>query len=300
MIAIISILIALLLPAVQAAREAARRSQCLSHLKQLALALHNHHDAKRVLPHGTYNYIDSTGSTPAPYNNTQDRRCWLHEALPYMEYQDVFQDFNQYMKSGGTALNYPRCTDIIPTLMCPSDPTNPKTKTFNGGGGEGGSQGFSGNYVACAGSKYFNEGGVEKSAKLDGVLFALSRVKLTDIIDGTSQTAMLGELILSPDTTANDIRGRYYNPAHGGVNFSTIFTPNSQAPDRITWCTDPVKNAPCVWIDTNMFTLLRSYHSGGVNLAFADGSVDFILDDIKPIVFKAMGSRNGEEPRASL
>ena len=72
---------------------------------------------------------------------------------------------------------------------------------------------MSGNFIGLASSTYFNEGGVEKSAELDGILFAISKVQIRDIKDGTSSTAMVTELILSADTSSHDIRGRYYNPA---------------------------------------------------------------------------------------
>ena len=296
-IAIIGILIALLLPAVQAAREAARRMQCTNHLKQVGLALHNHHNTYRHFPHGTYNYLDSTFTTPPPYNNYQDRRCWEHDLLPFLEQGPLFQRFQTYMKTNPSALGFPELHTVIPTLMCPSDPIGPKLHTFWGGIGTP-TQGFSGNVIVCAGSDYFNDenGSHESSTKLDGLFFAISKVRIADILDGTSHTAMSSELILSPDTDSHDIRGRYHNPAHGGVLFSTRIPPNTMVPDRFNWCaTHPKPQAPCIWTGTNMFVSPRSYHPGGVNLGMADGSVQFISDSIDAETFRALGSRDGGE-----
>jgi prepilin-type N-terminal cleavage/methylation domain-containing protein/prepilin-type processing-associated H-X9-DG protein len=295
-IAIIGILIGLLLPAVQKVRESAARLKCQNHVKQLGLALHHYHDGHGFFPHGNYNYLDSTPNTPPPYNNLQDRRCWMQDILPYLEQDALFKEFDAFMARGGHALDFPRNTTVLPTLMCPSDPLGPKLRTWNPGGGEGNSQGFSGNYILSAGSEYFNEGGIENSTRLNGMFFALSRVHLTDVTDGTSNTAMSSELILSPDTRDNDIRGRYYNPAHGGVLFSTRIPPNTLVPDQLNWCSSfPVPRAPCIWTGVNMFVSARSYHAGGVNLGLADGSVRYISDSINPVTYKALGSRNGGE-----
>ena len=295
-IAIIGILIALLLPAVQAAREAARLAQCSSHIKQLCLALHGHHEAHGRFPHGNYNNQDSTLSTPPPYNNMQDRRCWMHDTLPFLEQTGLFETFDEYMRSHPSALGFPESRTAIPTLMCPSDSTSPKLHTFWGGLDGVPTQGFSGNLIVCAGSDYFNPGGLTSSAHLDGLFFAVSKVRIADISDGTSHTAMASELILSPDTDSHDIRGRYYNPAHGGVLFSTRIPPNTMVPDRFNWCADhPVPRAPCVWTGSNMFVSPRSYHQGGVNLGMADGSVRFVSDFIAAPIFRAYGSRNGGE-----
>src|SRR5476649_109225 len=85
-IAIIGILIALLLPAVQAARESARRMHCGNNIKQVGLALHNFCAAKGSFPHGTYNLIDDyPAATPPPYNGYNERRCWMHDILPFLD-----------------------------------------------------------------------------------------------------------------------------------------------------------------------------------------------------------------------
>ena len=174
-IAIIGILIALLLPAVQAAREAARRAQCTNHLKQVGLAMHNHHDTHRRFPHGNYNFLDHTGYTPPPYGtdtdsgtgsgpHMQDRRCWMHDILPYIEQGPLYDRFQEYMETNASALGFPELDTVIPTLMCPSDPVGPKLHTFWGGIGTD-TQGFSGNVVVLAGSAYFNEGGYREQRR---------------------------------------------------------------------------------------------------------------------------------------
>jgi prepilin-type N-terminal cleavage/methylation domain-containing protein/prepilin-type processing-associated H-X9-DG protein len=304
-IAIIGILVAVLLPAVQGAREATRRAQCKERLRQLAVGMRHHLENRGHFPHGVYNLLDSTFRTPPPYGtypapegpggDRQDRRCWMHDVLPFIEQGKLYDQFESYMETHRSALGFPKLDTVIPTLMCPSDPIGPKLHTFWGGIGTP-TQGFSGNVVANAGSGYFNEGGVLNSARLNGVFFAVSRVKLADIRDGASNTAMLSELILSPDTDSHDIRGRYHNPAHGGVLFSTRLPPNNMVPDRLNWCANnPVPQAPCIWIGTNMFVSARSYHPGGVNMALTDGSVHFISESIDPPLYKAFGSRDGGE-----
>ncbi|MCS6896826.1 MAG: DUF1559 domain-containing protein [Nitrospira sp.] len=298
-IAIIAILIGLLLPAVQKIREAANRMRCLNNLKQIGLGLHNHHDAVGHLPHGTYNYIDSTFHTPPPYNNRMDRRCWAHDILPYIEQDNLYRELIAFLESthpfSYSTLGFPRLDTVIRTLMCPSDPVSPKIHTFWGGLGTP-TQGFSGNYVVCASSTFFNDSSYLTSARLDGVMYALSTTKLTDIVDGTANTAMVSEILLVPDTTSHDIRGRYYNPAHSGVAFSTRLPPNNNVPDQFNWCSStPPAYAPCIWTGTNIFVSARSRHPQGVNVCMCDGSVRFIRNSIHPATFQALGSRNGGE-----
>src|SRR6476646_7572803 len=124
-IAIIAILIGLLLPAVQKIREAASRMKCSNNLKQIALGLHNHNDTYGVLPHATYNYIDSTFFTPAPYNNRMDRRCWAHDLYPFIEQDNLYRELIAFFNSSSpysySALGFPKMDTKIATYWCPSD-----------------------------------------------------------------------------------------------------------------------------------------------------------------------------------
>ena len=127
-------------------------------------------------------------------------------------------------------------------------------------------------------------------------MFAQSKITIADVTDGTSHTALLSEVILVEDTDSHDIRGRYYNPAHSGVAFSTRLPPNTPVPDRFNWCANrPPKEAPCLWGGDYIFVLARSYHVGGVNMAMCDGSVRFIRNSVNPATYKALGSRAGGE-----
>jgi prepilin-type N-terminal cleavage/methylation domain-containing protein len=316
-IAIIGILVALLLPAVQAAREAARRADCTNRIRQLALSLLNHHDSKGRFPHGTYNTIDSL-TTPAPYNGSQNRRCWMHDTMPFFEQQALYQRFDQFMKQpGAVAWDFPGAYTSIPALMCPNDPANPKQITYTHGSpgpggpfpandGQGPSQGFSGNYVTCSGSTYFNlgvlDGGTNPSHKfsadLNGILFAVSKVRMKDVTDGSSHTALVSEIVLSPDGADDDLRGRYYNSCGGNVNFVTLYPPNTSVADRLNWLSkDAVPEAPAFpctrCFGDKAYASARSYHTGGVNLAAADGSIHFVSNEIDPTIYRSFGSRNG-------
>jgi prepilin-type N-terminal cleavage/methylation domain-containing protein/prepilin-type processing-associated H-X9-DG protein len=301
-IAIIGILIGLLLPAVQKIRDSARRMSCSNNMKQVALALHNHHETYGRFPHATYNYIDSTFMTPPPYNNRMDRRCWAHDIFPFLEQDNLFRELIAFFNSGSpysySALGFPKMQTVVPSLMCPADPTSPKLKTYWGGLDPVNTphQGFSGNFVVCAGDDYFNDTGYLQSARLNGVMFALSKTTFADISDGTSNTALLSELILVEDAGSHDIRGRYYNPAHSGVAFSTRLPPNTSVPDVFNWCSNfPPRDAPCVWSGQYIFVLARSYHISGVNMALCDGSVRFVANSINPVTYKALGTRKGGE-----
>lgn len=289
-IAIIAILIGLLLPAVQKVRASAARSKCSNNMKQVALALHLYHDSHGNLPHGTYNEFASTDINPyGKYN----RRCWAHDILPFIEQDPLYRKFDTYMEGGGGALGFSDRASVISTYVCPADPNGPKTETFS----DRANQSFSGNLVVNASSGYFTDTGTAISRSLDGMLFALSKVKLTQVRDGTSNTALVSETVLVKDTTGHDIRGRYYNPAHTGAAFSTRLPPNTATPDVFEWCgSDTPSYAPCTWNVQYMFLLPRSLHTGGVNLATADGAVRFVSNGVTPSAFQAAGSRDGDEP----
>jgi prepilin-type processing-associated H-X9-DG protein len=178
--------------------------------------------------------------------------------------------------------------------MCPSDPANPKILT--GGPGSTNQQGFHGNYAACAGSTSFNgPSGADGGTKLNGIFYVFSKTRMTDITDGTSNTVMLSELILSPDLTTHDTRGRLFNPAkQGSILFSTLYEPNTPVADRLEWC-QPILQAPCRPTTSEINLSARSYHPGGVNATLADGSNRFITNSMSLQIWNALGTRGGGE-----
>ncbi len=296
MIAIIGILIALLLPAVQAAREAARRSQCNANLSQVAKACFNFESAKRTLPMGTVDQISSDIG-----NN--DRRNWLFFILPFMEQEQIYENWYVWYDNGGTApwWNEPNRMTVLGAYFCPSDPISPKTKTHEDLG-PGSDQGFHSNYVGCSGSTVFNAGG-SLGDTLNGIFYYKHTTPIRQILDGTAHTLLTSEIILTTDDTdsnpqsyGHDIRGRMWNPANqGSILFSTQWPPNTSALDTINYCQATNPRAPCVASTTNIVLYARSYHTGGVNAGMADGSVSFIADEVDFNVFRALGTRAGSE-----
>ena len=294
-IAIIGILVGLLLPAVQAAREAARRMQCSNNLKQLALGLHLHHDSFQKLPPGQYNNFYAN-------DGPWIRGCWIHPVLPYIEQGNLFKQFESQVQGNGWALfgnnNGPNKSSIIPTLFCPSDPASPKTQTRDTNVVNtvaGVVQGLHTNYVACAGSRVFGANG----QNLDGIFFVKSKTRLTDIKDGTSNTLMLAEIVVVPDTaTLNDLRGRYCNSWYGNSWFGTLRVPNTTVADTVGYQgINFLPKAPSTLTTStpNAFLAARGYHAGGVNVALGDASVRFVSNSIDAVTWRDSGTIQGSE-----
>ena len=305
-IAIIGTLVGLLLPAVQSAREAARRSMCVNNLKQLSLAFVTHADAKSVLPPGAGCVPTVSGSFWAAPPFKGERASWAAYMFPFAEMK---AEYDWVVSKGGpwAAVGVSSATNpakIPPSLFgCPSDPNVGKNKTI--GKAPSGTaadwtegQGWHGNYVTAAASTRFSISTPSTDElALNGVCYAQSKTKLKDITDGLSKTALLAEIALVPDDGGTDFRGRYWNAWEPNITwFSTIYPPNSTNPD-VTNGSGPYRNvptyAPAGNSASNNVQSARSRHNGGVNVAYCDGSVTFVVDVVDSAVWRASGSRKG-------
>jgi prepilin-type N-terminal cleavage/methylation domain-containing protein/prepilin-type processing-associated H-X9-DG protein len=288
-IAIIAILIGLLLPAVQKVRAAAARMKCQNNLKQIGLALHNYHNTNEQFPAGLNNAIGQDG---APYTG-EDRRDWILYTLEYLEQATVGDAVRNAPATNALYAVAPTstyATTPFPVLACPSDP--------NGGKEAMASQGYHTNYAGCAGETTFNGSSTAPAfTTMNGIFYPRSAVQITGITDGTSNTLLLSELVMSPDVTGHDTRGRMWNNARGGaVIFSTLDTPNTATPDRLNHC-QSITAAPCQTGNDNMVLYARSLHTGGVNVVLADGSVRFVSNTVDATVWLGLGTRaSGESP----
>lgn len=296
-IAIIAILIALLLPAVQQAREAARRTQCRNNLKQLGLAMHNYHDTFRVFPPGSF------GGVYAQYVGGIDglRKCWMQMVLPYIDQANLYNQLNPYFNNGTDMLNVPQSiiTTRIGTLQCPSDPAAGKVSSQ--------SQGFIGNYAVCAGSQDTRTSinGDTTGLYLNGVFYAVSKTNIRDITDGTSNTLLLSELVVVPDSASGpsgcyggiyDYRGAYYNSTSWGSLFITLNPPNTSVPDQLWNACGSTIQAPCSGCaSTSNLVQARSMHTGGVHVVLCDGSGRFVSNNVDRTTFQNLGSRNDNQ-----
>jgi prepilin-type processing-associated H-X9-DG protein len=325
-IAIIGILIALLLPAVQAAREAARRSECQNKIKQLTLGVQNYISTYGVFPPGTINTSRNpadTSITP-PENDPNGRNGagprgiggpWLCFIFPYID-QETLHDYFRIIESEKPEVvdwfghaNYlgraPMGREPLPAMNCPSHPPNNEEFT-NGTGMEHLSRG---NYAACFGASGY---GVDyfKSPSVGGVFGINSKVGVTEVLDGTSNTLAISELkfrqLSSVGPSFNDSRGVWTYGIMGGNVFSCRNGPNSPAPDQIWGCRSfPQEGMPCVQTGNssanyhNMASAARSWHQGGVNASMADGSARFFTNNISLNVWQALGSRGGGETIAN-
>ena len=296
-ITIIGLLIALLLPAVQAAREAGRRGQCANNLKQLCLAMGNYESAIGCFPPGALNKSFPTGFP---------RTTWAIHLYPYIEQTTVYTQFRFDVTPGnGVWTNPINCQGAspptgaaVPTLLCPSDGRGGKVQNLSGYGPYA-----RGNYAGFFGN--LDYGSVQPPAAFPHkpAAFGLNMVvAAADVHDGLSNTMAFGEMLTG--LSNSDIRGVYW---YDHVAASQIYTknlPNSPTPDVIPpwWCNGtqnrPGMNLPCIGGASDLTdntAASRSAHPGGVHVGFCDGSVHFVLQGIDLVTWQALGTIAGGE-----
>jgi prepilin-type N-terminal cleavage/methylation domain-containing protein/prepilin-type processing-associated H-X9-DG protein len=289
-IAIIAILIGMLLPAVQKVREAAARMKCGNNLKQLSIGFHNYHSTFGRFPAGN---LYAGGSFAAGFNRDSNEMTWVTFLLPYMEQQALYDklDWNQNMggPSGpnGAVDNSLVARTPIPIMVCPTD--LPETTMFWNSWTRG-------NYAANYGigpyvSVHTNPTPSNSVPNGVGPIGINSRWTIEQISDGTSNTALLSELVRSP--AANDVRAVMHYPE--GPIYMHNYSPNDPTPDLTRNGCVSIPAAPCTaghnsWADRNIILTARSRHTGGVNMALCDGSVRFVSNGVPLATWKALGT----------
>jgi prepilin-type N-terminal cleavage/methylation domain-containing protein/prepilin-type processing-associated H-X9-DG protein len=297
-ITIIGALVALLLPAVQTAREAARRTNCLDHIRQPALAALNYHSAHSRFPTGLVAVDGDAGDFA---NGTN---LWV-EILPHLEEANVkaewnYKDYRNNIAGGSEALS----AQIVPVLLCPSDPlpspqhhlqVSPPWDWMNG------VYALS-SYGGNAGTRSFGLPDAPQSE--DGVFFIRSRVRMAKITDGASHTLLFGErshedpeydrLTAELDPNFGPLAGwgawaaaTHEISSQGDVLLSSIVPINYRVPPGSG-------NDNWDWEDHRL-SAFGSGHPGGANFAFADGSARFIADNLPLDQLQALSTRAGEE-----
>jgi prepilin-type N-terminal cleavage/methylation domain-containing protein len=287
-IAIIGILIALLLPAVQAARESARRTQCMNNVKQAALALHNYHDQHKRLPPA---YQFDKGEFYA--SSDKFRPNWVMLCLPFMEQQALLNSFDLTQPISSPKNLIPRGVSIA-AMLCPADSSNNRVK-FSGRQPSEGDNWARGNYGVQGEITYGIDVAFSNSG-LGGVMGWNKSLRLGDIADGTSNTLMVTELRAGVNdkdrrgTWAMGVPGASATMSNGRDSDANGPNPCNDASDDIEDCTGLSSNpgtaallSDCMgcWsgCDNHQATT-RSKHPGGVMCSAADASVHFISDNI--------------------
>jgi len=295
-IAIIGVLISLLLPAVQSAREAARRAQCTNNLKQIGLALHNYHDSNGVFPSA----MNAWTAVQTAYFSA------FTAILPYLEERPLFASYNLELNNTNPANTTATATRVsvflCPTMTLPRPKPDPAYNDFAAPA----------SYAASCGSRYaWGWSNTDLYGRADGVLVpneeapgpgrpvvGVRPVGITQITDGTSLTYMVGEqdyalrnyFFNPPDPRAGMPRGgngvwcdgypaSATFSAYGPFNSHEYFRPSSRPDFR----------------EVSGLASFRSQHPGGAHFLYADGSVRFLKEGVHPPVYRALSTRAGGE-----
>jgi prepilin-type N-terminal cleavage/methylation domain-containing protein/prepilin-type processing-associated H-X9-DG protein len=316
-ITIIGILIALLLPAVQAAREAARKGQCSNNLRQIGIALLNFESKNGTFPPGSPGPRWCGGSGTPPFQ-------WvylLHFLLPDLELENYFiairgpkfdSDLYNLYGSPSAQIDWAKVNNnALSPLQCPSD-----AMADNGLCSLGSSGAFKitkSNYLGIYSGANDGEGETANRPKRRAVFRYAKGTAVSDITDGTSNTIAVAEYLKGPSSW--DIRGEFYTHRAACATLFVTLPPNSPSSDRIYgdggWgcpvganptagngtVNDRSMNLPCVADTGNTsYASPRSRHPGGVHAVFCDGSVHFISDGINSYVPPTSGSAAGNPP----
>jgi prepilin-type N-terminal cleavage/methylation domain-containing protein len=292
-IAIIGILVALLLPAVQAAREAARRMQCSNNLKQIGLGLHNYHDTFQTFPMG--NIVRINGQTLSG-----DGWTWSARILPQLEQGGIYDRISAVTGTdvGGTGsapqLLAGRDTKLT-VFQCPSHPNpgsaNPSKTAYQ-----------LSTYNGVCGNTTFNDDQLDQATDVgysgNGIFYMNSRIRIADVIDGTTNTFVVAEVQdeLKGSPNSNRMRGsdRKYNFSGGG---------DGNPPTDVSEYLVGMENDDPINADTrdangdfnNDGEYAGSYHPGGAQFLLTDGSVRFVSETINMTIYRALSTRAGGE-----
>ena len=284
-IAIIAILVALLLPAVQQAREAARRTQCKNNLKQIGLAMHNYHDIFNCLPPGYISVNPSTGvMTPTDGGSGAG---WAVMLLPQIEQASLYNKFNLNLPITN-AVNAPLIVTPLAAFRCPSDPSPDDTFEI----AEEGSPSnvlatlATANYAASFGTVSLDDcenapgtAPVTAAGQCvgNGAVYHNSRITLRDFTDGTSSTCLVGERKTRVDL---DWWTTWAGMVAGG----------EETGQRVLGCLDHTPNHPATHFDD-----FSSHHTGGSQFLMGDGHVRFVSENIDAGLYQALGTLQGAE-----
>jgi prepilin-type N-terminal cleavage/methylation domain-containing protein/prepilin-type processing-associated H-X9-DG protein len=306
-IAIIAILIGLLLPAVQKVREAAARAKCQNNMKQIGLAVHNFESANSKLPPACYTQIDEAAiipPTPAPLPAGQMPRSVEAIILPYVEQSNLYSQFDPTQDWRQTGQNRNAANNMIPLFLCPSTASGDRTRSFNPSAALGGGTviGYVTDYTVIIRVRSTVNATTllgTTPSNFSAMLQPNVTMPIVNVTDGTSNTVMFVESAGNP---AEYAMGKATGVAKIGAaglwadhrNGIVLDGCNPADPvnSGITSANSAVRTmAMNCWNDDEVY----SFHTGGANFVFGDGSVRFVNQTISIGILAALVTRaNGE------